>query len=321
MFVILGVGRTAPPVHSGGQPSAYSCDQSVTEDLPTVDIPAAMARAHDLLDLGFVVGDGNQVLYANDATARIVGRGVDEIIAQGSLRNFFDPEEQERIQEIRRQALETGRPMPERFTTVLNRPDGSALPVELWVKAEITDVGVRTYTFIHDIQERYTVRQELAALAMRDALTDLPNRFVIDEVLDAAIRAVARTEGGGLLLFIDLDGFKEVNDTHGHSAGDAVLLTTADRLRAAVRGSDTPGRLGGDEFVVICPDVTDADLSVLVDRVEASLNQPMDFDGLVLDVQASVGAVRFNDPNESASNVLSRADAAMYGKKELRRSR
>ena len=292
----------------------------VTTGPPEVDVATSMARAFDLLDLGFVVGDGNQVLYANAAAGRVFGRDAAELLQIGSLRTLFDPEEQERIQEIRRQAMSTGRPMPERFTTVIDRPDGTELPIELWVKAEVTDAGVRTYTFVHDIKERYAVRQELAAMAMRDALTGLPNRFVITEVLDAAVRACSRTKAVGLVLFIDLDGFKAINDTFGHHVGDDVLIATADRLSSAVRSSDTAARLGGDEFVVVCPDVAPDDVAMLISRVEAALDQPLEFDGERVDVGASVGAVTFADPDESAAAVLARADDAMYERKAARRA-
>lgn len=174
------------------------------------------------------------------------------------------------------------------------------------------------------MQQELTRRQEeLAFLATHDALTKLANRALVVERLEQLLEQ--RGEGrsrGVAVLFIDLDGFKSINDTLGHSTGDRLLAATAARLRAAVRESDTLGRLGGDEFVVLVgPLVTDATLSDLAARLRRAFAEPfaISLDGDPLPITASIGvAVASGDC--SAAQLLHDADLAMYSAKSKRRA-
>jgi diguanylate cyclase (GGDEF)-like protein len=151
---------------------------------------------------------------------------------------------------------------------------------------------------------------------IRDALTGLPNRLLFMDRLRLAFARRERSPSEILVMFIDVDSFKDINDLLGHGAGDAVLLAVASRLRTHFRASDTVARLGGDEFAVMCegPELRDL-LPTLLAKVEDVFRDPIPINGEDLVVVASMGAV-FAEPNErDAELLLARADAAMYEKK------
>ncbi len=152
--------------------------------------------------------------------------------------------------------------------------------------------------------------------ALHDPLTGLANRLLFFELLDAAARRCERTDAEGVLLLIDLDNFKAVNDTHGHGRGDQVLCAFADRLRATVRHSDTVARLGGDEFAVLLSDPTEPDAAdAVADKLHVAFATPLLLpDGATLEVGASIGAAVFA-ADAPLARALAAADRAMYADK------
>ena len=151
--------------------------------------------------------------------------------------------------------------------------------------------------------------------ALHDALTGLPNRTLLRQRSDAALDgADAGTVG---LMLIDLDRFKEINDTLGHAYGDVVLQAVADRLRATVRGSDTVARLGGDEFAILLPSVVDEESArQLAVRALAAMEAPIEVDGVSLDVDASIGIALSGAHGDDVESLLQNADIAMYSAKD-----
>ena len=160
---------------------------------------------------------------------------------------------------------------------------------------------------------------KLAGLALRDVLTGLPNRRHLMDRLDHALKRSARS-GETTLLFIDLDGFKQINDTHGHEIGDHVLVQTAQRIEQSIRAGDTAARLGGDEFVVLCENTTPDDAGAVAARIIEGIRQPIVATGAQLTVTASVG-VADGGASLSAADLLKGADLAMYRAKRLGRDR
>ena len=149
--------------------------------------------------------------------------------------------------------------------------------------------------------------------ALHDALTGLPNRVLFRDRTSQAVAAAARSGGRMALLLVDLDRFKEVNDTLGHHTGDQLLRRVGGRLREALRDSDTVARLGGDEFGVVLREVTDeAAAALAADRVLRALQVPVELDGLALEVGGSVGVALFPDHGTDADTLIQRADVAMY---------
>ncbi len=154
---------------------------------------------------------------------------------------------------------------------------------------------------------------ENARLAFLDPLTGLPNRRLLNDRLERACAIATRTNQHVALLLLDVDRFKEVNDTLGHPRGDSLLLQVADRLRGTVRESDTVSRLGGDEFAILLPVVGSVeDAQTFMARVENVFAEPFDLDGLVLHVEASVGLALLPDHADDVTTLMARADVAMY---------
>ena len=176
--------------------------------------------------------------------------------------------------------------------------------------------------------DRRRAEQRIEQLAFYDSLTGLPNRRLFEEHARKVLARSADTGTPAGVLFVDLDGFKRINDTYGHSAGDAVLRTIADRLRNAVRDRadgkrlrDCVARLAGDEFVVLL-DEADAEISRAVSRrVLEALSQPLRLDREELYPRASIGMAVCPDDGADYDQLLSRADRAMYRDKGRERAR
>ena len=171
-------------------------------------------------------------------------------------------------------------------------------------------VGVK-----EDITLRRRSEELVHRLAYYDPLTGLPNRVVLEDHLTRALVA-SRGPGAGVgVLFIDLDRFKEINDTLGHDAGDVLLRDLGIRLAGAVRHTDTVFRLGGDEFVVVCENLVDVlELDAVADRIHKALAEPVFVNGRSVVIAASIGTA--TGENVTASELLRRADNAMYHAKK-----
>jgi diguanylate cyclase (GGDEF)-like protein/PAS domain S-box-containing protein len=165
--------------------------------------------------------------------------------------------------------------------------------------------------------ERHQAEERIHHLALYDQLTGLANRTLLSDRLQAAIRHSERSGGELALLFIDLDGFKPINDAHGHDAGDAVLETLGRRLQAVLRGSDTAARIGGDEFVILAEGTHGREDAVLIaEKVLQEINSPITWHGSPLGVGASIGIALYPQHAQDADTLLTSADNAMYSAKQ-----
>ncbi len=176
----------------------------------------------------------------------------------------------------------------------------------------------------HDLLNIITQRKqaELYYLAHYDHLTGIPNRMLLGDRLDHACRDARRKGSLVALLFIDIDRFKQINDSLGHSAGDAVLRKVVERLMASARGADTVARLGGDEFVILMEDLDDpADVDLLAQRLVDTMREPIEWNGHSLVATVSVGSAIFPIDDTEISPLLAKADAAMYQAKSGGRDR
>jgi diguanylate cyclase (GGDEF)-like protein len=159
--------------------------------------------------------------------------------------------------------------------------------------------------------------ERFAYQALHDPLTALPNRILLRDRTDQAIRQADRDLVAAALLLLDLDRFKEVNDTLGHHYGDQLLIQVGQRLQAALRQVDTVARLGGDEFAVLLPRVATAEGAVAVaSKLQAALEEPFLLEGLTVDVEASIGVALYPDHGNDPEELLQHADIAMYTAKE-----
>ena len=199
--------------------------------------------------------------------------------------------------------------------------DGSVVWVQISVSLVRDDAGEPAYfvTQVQDIEDRKQLESSLTHRSMHDALTGLPNRSLLVEHLH---QATARRRSGDqtfAVLFVDVDGFKAVNDDRGHAVGDEVLVAVGARLSSTVRATDTVARFGGDEFVVIAELAHPDDAAVLSARLEASVSAPLRIGGEDVHVGASIGVAVHTARHDDVEALLVEADADMYRVKRARR--
>jgi diguanylate cyclase (GGDEF)-like protein len=162
----------------------------------------------------------------------------------------------------------------------------------------------------------------LAYERQHDALTGLPNRLLFIEKAEQALTGRRRPVGRVAVLFIDLDGFKPINDRYGHAAGDALLVAVAQRLAGGTRKGDVVGRFGGDEFLVLCTALVDeAQVTAIAERLRQEIAKPYEFDGHVVSVGSSIGLALNDSLDDVAATLIHHADRAMYEAKEGGRGR
>lgn len=191
---------------------------------------------------------------------------------------------------------------------------------------EIAELATGFNSMLAELQRRDRLTKladaRLQEQARTDSLTDLPNRRLFTESLSSAIAAARRTGRPLGLLYIDLDGFKLVNDSLGHSIGDVLLCAVAARFKSRVRQSDTLARIGGDEFTIILTTlVTTEDAGVVANSLLDCLTKPFDVEGREISIGASIGISIFDDSQQDSADLLRQADSAMYAAKRRGRNR
>ncbi|MFY0409488.1 diguanylate cyclase [Solicola sp. PLA-1-18] len=191
-----------------------------------------------------------------------------------------------------------------------------------WVgvtSAVVASTAELTTAILHvaDIGERRRLGDELARQATRDELTGLWNRRVLDARLDQLACRIEASSEGGAVLFVDVDGFKGVNDTYGHHAGDRTLQAVGTRLQESVRPDDVVIRIGGDEFVVLLADITPEVVATVVARLEGRISRPIRVGPVAIRVTASVGVAHAGPGHVDTDALLAQADTDMYARKRL----
>ena len=257
------------------------------------------------------VHDGH-VVYTNRAFSEILGSSEADVLGQDWEAFFFDHEDREKLMVS---FVEEG--------SVRNRELRlrSARGHAVWVLAsmahiEAGDDDLLLTSFI-DVTPLKRAEEEIRQLADQDALTGLPNMRCIRDRLERAVSRARRYDDRVAVLFVDLDGFKAVNDTHGHDAGDMVLKEVADRLKRIIRHCDTVGRLGGDEFILMLTDVRHHDdLLIVAQRAIEALAEPFVTEDWTANIGASIGIASFPENAAEGESLLKLADQAMYGVKK-----
>lgn len=254
--------------------------------------------------------DGNLV-FVNRAAEAMTGYMRSELI--GHPVETLVPEKFRGIHvRHRRGFYSRGRPrlmgdMTEDFS--LRRKDGRIVPVEI----SLGPVGADTVAVVRDVTERRRMEAALEHRALHDPLTDLANRSLFFDRLRQAIHAARRDRTQVALVMLDVDGFKAINDQHGHATGDAVLKEVAGRLQLGLRATDSAARLGGDEFAWILPRVTSRrSVEAMVRKRLASAQGPVKIAGEEIDVRLSAGVAIYPEDGYDTDRLMRRADAAMY---------
>jgi diguanylate cyclase (GGDEF)-like protein/PAS domain S-box-containing protein len=204
------------------------------------------------------------------------------------------------------------------------RKDGTFYPKFLAISAiRENDEEISHFSAIfYDVSERKKLEERMETLAHYDALTGLPNRMLLQDRLEQAIAYAARLQQHFALLFIDLDGFKPVNDNYNHQVGDEVLKLVGQRIGAALRAIDTAARLGGDEFVVILTDIRDIDsTNSVAEKLVSALSEPYIVGEYTISISASIGASIYPNDEKTAQELLRSADEAMYQAKRTGKQR
>ncbi|WP_084285597.1 diguanylate cyclase domain-containing protein [Solirubrobacter soli] len=267
---------------------------------------------------GVVIADatkaGFPLTYVSPGFEEMTGYSANDMVGR-SCSVLQGPETDSRAIDALRQAVRAGR---EAYVTLLNyRADGTPFWNEVALAPQ-RDADGKLVQYL-GVQKDVTARREADALihqlAYFDSLTGVANRAALHTELQSALRQ-AHGEGSELaLLFVDLDDFKRINDSHGHMVGDQLLRAVADRLRTIVRPQDLVARPGGDEFTLLIRNVATDVATVateLAGRVITALHEPLDVDGVPLEVRASVGVSAYPRDAMTAEDLLRHADAAMY---------
>jgi diguanylate cyclase (GGDEF)-like protein/PAS domain S-box-containing protein len=259
-----------------------------------------------------------RILDCNEACVRILGYDSrQDLLDHGAISAYFDPgQRQATVDRLRRHGSLTN------LETCLRRKDGS--PV--WVLENVTlleedgQPSTMEGTLI-DITDRKRAEQQIVYQATHDALTGLPNRTYFRDRLLNALALARREERPAAVLFLDLDAFKLVNDTLGHTMGDRLLQSVADRLRATVREGDIIARVGGDEFTVLLSHLRNVEDAVAVaQKLLEAVAEPFQVDGQQLYATTSIGLGLFPEDGQDADTLMKNADVAMYRAKEAGRN-
>jgi diguanylate cyclase (GGDEF)-like protein/PAS domain S-box-containing protein len=199
---------------------------------------------------------------------------------------------------------------------VAARGDGSRIPVDVALSRMQVDARWVGIAILRDISQRKAQHAELERMALHDSLTGLPNRSLLNDRIEQTINAAKRSGEAMAVLLLDLDRFKEVNDTLGHLVGDRLLTMVGPRLRQPLRDSDTVARLGGDEFAILLLGPTDIPAACgIAERIVEAFREPFAVDDMALEVGISIGVALYPEHGETADLLLQHADAAMYAAK------
>ena len=270
--------------------------------------------------VGIVRIRGRTVVWKNSAAERMFGYDPDELLNQAARVLCAD----HRSFEEEAQAADAALAAKGRHRTQLQmRRKGGEL---LWIDASgvlLSPATGESMWVLVDISQMKDYQSQVEHLAFHDALTQLPNRLLLADRLQHALAVNARQQGRLAVCCLDLDGFKAVNDRHGHSAGDRLLVEVGRRLQACVRQGDTVARLGGDEFVVLLTPVATGDgLPAILRRIISAVCQPIELPGAEsAQVSVSVGVAIAPDDARQPGALLDKADEALYAAKRAGRNR
>lgn len=281
-----------------------------------VDLKALYPKLINLmLDTVFVVDGGNQIVFVSDACEALLGYRADELI--GTLITDYMHPDDLAVTKASIVRVMNGQPHSD-FRNRYIHKNGAIVHI-LWSARWSEEEGVRIGV-ARDVTALRHAEEELRFLAHHDPLTGLTNRSLFNDRLEVALHAAHRHQSSLALLFLDINHFKYINDTHGHTMGDRLLCMVARRLERCVRETDTVARMGGDEFVVLLTEIQSADaVSGKLEQIRAVLAEPLgaEFGGIETP-SCSIGVACYPADGEDADTLLSHADDDMYRQKGRR---
>ena len=293
----------------------------ITQERARTDELQLASKVFETTADAIVISDADdRVVMVNAAFTKLTGFDAEEIVGKILSESPFRPIDVEDSKARMERHLRDG------FVTAeVSRIRKDGAPLSLWVTASCVrndDGTVRNYVRVFtDISLLKATQQKLEQLASFDALTGVPNRRLLNDRLEQTLRRMHRRNDGLAVMFIDLDGFKKVNDSYGHAIGDLALQAVASRLQKCVRSSDSVGRLGGDEFAILLDGARlPADAALVGERIVAAMAEPLILERHRLTLAASIGIAVYPDNGTDAATLLRNADAAMYEVKQAGRN-
>ena len=296
------------PSHQPSRPRARTPEEAAVE--------RSIGAAFDAAAVGMALTDlDGRFVRVNDRFCELLGHEREALLGGMALADITHPDDDSPDRAERRAEIEGGADsyrVEKRFI----RADGEIV----WTVANVTVMRdergrpVHLLGLVQEITESKRLQANLRRLALQDPLTGLANRTLLDDRLRVALARAGRHGSLTGVLFLDLDGFKAINDRHGHHVGDELLKAIAGRLRAVLRPADVVARLGGDEFVAVCEEIGGLEEAhAIASRVEVAIAEPVPTDAGPLTVHASVGlALAEGTQTADADDLIRRADEAMY---------
>jgi diguanylate cyclase (GGDEF)-like protein/PAS domain S-box-containing protein len=268
-------------------------------------------------DMFLTMDTGGIIAAANRGAERVLGFSPEELVGT-KLMDHLAPGELERAGAVFARIATSTDVVKEEFEHVAK--DGRSVFMDvsgraIWVDGRV--VGLEGIA--RDVTDRHILQEALTYQALHDPLTGMPNRSLFADRLIQALAGARRSSSGVAVLLLDLDGFKLINDTHGHDVGDEVLNTVAQALSREMRASESAARLGGDEFAFIIENVaTEAELAAVASRILSAVTEPIALDDRFTHVTGSLG-IALAEPGDDPTSLLRNADIAMYQAKAKRR--
>lgn len=260
--------------------------------------------------------------FVNSAACSNLGYSREELVGQNFRLITLDDAEAKLVFNAYNRVFLTGQPRTD-FAFRIRRKDGSAGYAETSITLLRDKHGRPTgfRSFGRNVTDRKLFEQKLLEMATHDPLTGLPNRNLLYDRFNIALAGARRSRKGLAILALDLDHFKDINDTHGHDFGDRLLKAAAERLVSSLRASDTVARMGGDEFILLLGEIEGpADAVRVAEKIVTDFRQPFSINGRPVEVTASIGLATYPGSGESIEQLLKEADNALYSAKQAGRN-
>lgn len=279
------------------------------------------ALIDNIPDLVYFKDDKNRFIRVNKARAEFSGTSPQNMLGKTDF-DFFPEQEAEKCFSDDNRVIESDRPLVNKVEKITH-VDGTEHWVSVVKMPRHNEKGevIGTMGISRDVTERRRAEEIISHMAYHDSLTDLPNRALFNDRLTLALAHAQRNRQLLAVMLLDLDYFKEVNDTLGHSVGDKLLQAIGDRLTGLLRESDTIARMGGDEFLFLLPEIARVeDAAKIAQKILEAIRERFVLNGHELHVTTSIGITIYPNDSEDAGILMRNADIAMYRAKEKGRN-
>jgi diguanylate cyclase (GGDEF)-like protein/PAS domain S-box-containing protein len=314
--------RTFSPVRDHGPNEEITCVVIISTDITEHKLAEEAIRESEEKYRTIIenIEDGyheldfsGNIVFFNDALLKMLGYSRDEF-ARMNYRNLTDEETSRQMLQVCDEVYKTGKPSRGIEIEVMKK-DGTMRVVELSVSlildAKGQEVGFRN--LIRDVTERKKSEETIRRLAYHDPLTGLPNRLLFTDRLNMAITRAKRNKQYLAVMMLDLDYFKDINDTLGHHMGDRLLQAVGSRLTELLRKGDTIARMGGDEFLILLPEIINEGVTTTIaQKIVESFQSPFIIDDRKLRITTSIGIAIYPDVSDDVETLIKHADIAMY---------